>query len=63
MTNHVPTLKGINRTFLKLHNLNFKILIILGLGETFYLLAKENVRTSTDNKYFEHIENSIKVKF
>jgi hypothetical protein len=31
-----------------------------GLGETYYQLAKENVRVSTNNKYFEHIENSIK---
>ena len=31
-----------------------------GLGETYYLLAKENVKNSTDNKYLEYIELSIK---
>jgi len=33
-----------------------------GLGETYYLKAKENVKNSTDQRYLEYIESSIKVK-
>jgi hypothetical protein len=32
-----------------------------GLGETYYLKAKENVKNSTDQRYLEYIESSIKV--
>ena len=32
-----------------------------GLGETYYELANVNIKTSTDNKYLEHMESSIKV--
>ena len=32
-----------------------------GLSETYYELAIANLKTSTDNKYLEFIEKSIKV--
>ena len=32
-----------------------------GLGETYYELAKQNIKNATDNKYLDYIESSIKV--
>lgn len=32
-----------------------------GLGETYYELAMANIKTSSDNKYLEYVELSIKV--
>jgi hypothetical protein len=32
-----------------------------GLGETYFELAKANIKNSTDNKYLEYMELSIKV--
>jgi hypothetical protein len=34
---------------------------ILGLGETYYELARENLKSATDNKYIEYVELSVKV--
>lgn len=34
-----------------------------GVSETYYELALKNLKSSTDYKYLEYIENSIKVIF
>ncbi len=44
-----------------LNKLTDHIPSLKGLGETHFLLAKHNARNSTDNKYLQHIEASIKV--
>lgn len=31
-----------------------------GLGETYYELARHNIKNATDNKYLEYIESSVK---
>ena len=32
-----------------------------GLGETYYELARDNLKNATDNKYLEYVELSVKV--
>ncbi len=36
-------------------------MVSLGLGETYFQMAKLNAQTSNDNKYLNHMELSISV--